>query len=141
MKALIADDEPFYLEWLDDFLTSKGIESVFVTNIEDAIEELSKENFRFMVVDLNIPVSAAFEGEVKVSTDILKTYPGLYLADYARNNGYRTRQVIVYSVHVNESIKEYVSKLYCTFIPKGRPSLLKDEIVEVLDYDPTEPEK
>lgn len=138
MKALIADDEPFYLEWLDDFLRTKGVESVFVTNIEDAVEALSNEDFRFIVVDLNIPVSAAFEGEVRVSTDLLKTYPGLFLADYARNNGYRTRQVIVYSVHVNEAIKEYVSKLYCTFIPKGRPVLLKDEIVGVLGYDPTE---
>ncbi len=139
-RVLIADDEPFYHEWLVDYLKGKGIDVDVAVNIESAVDMLSSVKYRFLVVDLSIPLNDTFLGKVKAFDAAIEEYPGLFIADFARNNGYRTRQVIVYSVHVSEVIQSYVRRLYCTYIPKGRPGLLKAEIEEVLSFDPSSPQ-
>ena len=136
VRVLIADDEPFYHEWLVDFLEKKDVDVDFAVNIEEAVEKLTSHNYRFIIVDLSIPLNDTFTGTLTATESVFLEYPGLYIADVARNNGYRTRQVIVYSVHISESIQEYVDRLYCTYIPKGRPASLKEEIEEVLSYSP-----
>lgn len=138
MRALIADDEPFYHEWLLDYLSNKNIDVDVAVNIETAIENISKCKYRFIVVDLSIPLNDTFLGTIRAFDPAIVEYPGLFIADYARNNGYRNRQVIVYSVHISEVIQDYVDRLYCTYIPKGRPGLLKTEIEAVLSFDPTQ---
>jgi CheY-like chemotaxis protein len=138
LKALIADDEPFYQEWLVDYLKTRHVEVDFAVNIESAIEQLTAHEYRFIIVDLSIPLNDKYLGTLRAFDSAIEEYPGLFIAHFARNNGYRTRQVIVYSVHVSEIIQAYVNKLYCRYIPKGRPGLLKAEIEEILSFDPTE---
>jgi hypothetical protein len=64
-------------------------------------------------------------------------YPGLYLAMTARRANYRERQVIVYSVHRLEEIERECRQIGCTYIAKGRPSIFKQELLDVLSFDPT----
>ena len=56
MKVLLADDEPFYLDWLVDYLESKSVEVEIATTVDDAIIKVANNSYRFIVVDLNIPV-------------------------------------------------------------------------------------
>jgi ActR/RegA family two-component response regulator len=134
---LIADDEPHYLEWLGDFLDSKGCDVEFHATVNDAYAALNQKSYRAVIVDLNIPVTGDLKSVVKAKGTIFENYPGLFLADFARNKGYRTRQVIVYSVHIVAAIEEVCKRLYCTYLAKGRPASFKDEILEVLSFDPT----
>jgi hypothetical protein len=45
--------------------------------------------------------------------------------------------VIVYSVHEVEAVSEECRRLYCDYIPKGRPSIFRQQIMDVLSNDPT----
>lgn len=136
MRALIADDEPHYLEWIEDFLAKKGIEVVYATTVREAIEALTETSFRFLLIDLNIPLDDAYAGEAKAEEEWFIRYPGLYAAYVARNSGYRSRQVIIYSVHLEDTVRTYLDKIRATHIPKGWPQDLKAEIERVLEYDP-----
>jgi CheY-like chemotaxis protein len=137
-KVLLADDEPFYLEWLDDFLTSKGIVVEYATSVDEAVSKLKSYSYRVVIVDLNIPMISAGGEYAKRLSGAYDTYPELYIANAARNAGYRTRQVIIYSVFSTKEIEEAASKLYCTFLTKMHPDDLKREIVHVLEYDPSQ---
>jgi len=136
-SVLLADDEPFYLEWLSDYLESKNVEVEYATTVDDAIKKMSETQYRFLIVDLNIPVISEPSKFSKDQIATYKSYPGLYIANTARNLGYRTRQVIVYSVFASREIEEAVGRLYCTYLTKGHPQDLKREVDEVLNYDPT----
>jgi CheY-like chemotaxis protein len=138
VKVLLADDEPFYLEWLDDFLTSKGIVVDYATSVDDAVGKLKNYKYRLVVVDLNIPMISAGGEYAKKLSGAYDTYPGLYIANAARNAGYRTKQVIIYSVFSTKEIEEAASRLYCTFLTKMHPDDLKREIERVLAFDPSE---
>ena len=142
---LIADDEPHYLEWLDDFLSSKGYRVEFYETVNRAYNALSQRLYRAVVVDLNIPATGSMRDVIGSKGPTYSQYPGLFLAEYARNRGHRTRQVIVYSVHEVEAVAAECRKLYCDYIPKGRPSIFRQQIMDVLLYDPTrdpkDPEK
>jgi hypothetical protein len=69
--------------------------------------------------------------------DVYTKFPGLFAARYARDKGYRDRQVIVYSVFQDAEVQKEIALLNCTYIIKGRPKAFKDELEEVLAYDPT----
>jgi hypothetical protein len=58
----------------------------------------------------------------------------------ARNRGYRDRQVVIYSVHRDAAVAEEAARLGCTYILKGRPKEIINELKEVVSYDPTDPE-
>lgn len=138
MKVLLADDEPFYLDWLVDYLESKGVEVEIATTVDDAILKVAKNSYRFIVVDLNIPILKDGSKYSKHITGAYSEYPGLYIANFARNAGYRTKQVIVYSVFNSAEIEAALSKIYCTYITKGHPIDMKREVDHVLQYDPTQ---
>ena len=138
---LIADDEPHYLEWLDDFLMSGGYKVEFYENVNKAYDALSLRLYRAVIVDLNIPVTGSLRDVIDKKGATYSQYPGLFLADFARNRGHRTRQVIVYSVHEVEAVADECRKLYCASIPKGRPSIFRKQIMDVLSYDPTKDPK
>jgi len=138
---LIADDEPHYLEWLDDFLSSKGYRVEFYETVNRAHAALSLRLYRAVIVDLNIPATGSLRDVIESKGATYTQYPGLFLADYARNRGHRTRQVIVYSVHEVEAVADECRKLYCDYIPKGRPSIFRQQIMDVLSYDPTKDPK
>ncbi len=136
--VLVVDDEPMFLDWLEDFLSSKNYKTKFITNVSDALNVVSTTRFRALVVDLNIPASADLIKAIEDKGAIFSQYRGLFVAEKARSSGYRDRQVIVYSVHSDEGVKEVADRLGVVYITKGRPHIFKAEIESVLEYDPTE---
>jgi CheY-like chemotaxis protein len=135
---LVLDDEPHFLIWLSDYLESKGYKIKFVTSIDEAFGEIKKYHYRAFVVDLNVPASEQFASTIERLGSVFVKYRGLFIAREARSLGYRDRQVIVYSVHLHDSIREICNKIGATYIAKGRPHLFKEEIDAVLAYDPTQ---
>ena len=71
-----------------------------------------------VIVDL-ICASGDLRQTIEARGPVLSEFPGLFIADFARNRGHRTRQVIVYSVHIVEAVAEECRKLYCTYVPKA----------------------
>lgn len=135
--ALIVDDEPHNIIWLSDYLEDIGFSVTMKTDVNQGIEEISKKSHRITIIDLNIPVFPPLSASVADKGDLYIKYPGLYAAWQARNSGYRDRQVVVYTVHRDTAIAEEANKLRCTYIMKGRPKMLKEEIEEILSYDPS----
>jgi CheY-like chemotaxis protein len=137
-SIIIMDDEPYNLEWLFDFLEAKGFEVMTTSNVTEAIDLISTDIYRAVILDLNVPVPPEAMASVSKLGGAYLKYPGLYVAREARNKGYRDRQVIIYSVHRDAEVSEEAAKLGCNYILKGRPIELKHEILSVVEYDPTD---
>jgi CheY-like chemotaxis protein len=138
-KVLVLDDEPHVLEWLQEYLESKGCQVVFAVNIQEAVQAInSGHEFRMMILDLNVPASGEFSEILKSKGPAFENYRGLYIAEQARTMGYRGPQVIVYSVHDLDEIRLVTERIGVTYVTKGRPRAFKSEIDNVLSYDPTE---
>jgi CheY-like chemotaxis protein len=132
---LIADDEPYNLEFVVDFLEILKYKSVVAENVDKAVLRLQECRFRAIIADLSIPLLS--QQSLLTGRDLLfQKYPGLVVADYARNHGHTGRQVVVYSVHDDLQVRELAVKLGFTYLLKGRPRIFKEEIKEVLSYDP-----
>jgi CheY-like chemotaxis protein len=59
-KIFILDDEPMFLDWIEDFTESLGFSANFLTSVNDAYEEINKstiDEYSALVLDLNVPVS------------------------------------------------------------------------------------
>lgn len=134
---LLMDDEIFNIQWLIDFLEAKDFEIISMSDADGAIKEVSKEIYRALVLDLNVPISSPPQAGPGTKKAVYQKYPGLHVAWYARNMGYRDRQVIIYTVHRDPEVEQEAQNLGCTYILKGRPTELKEEIMHVLSYDPT----
>lgn len=137
LKVLIADDEPFYQEWLSDFLESKGVEVEYAYTVDEAVRKLLNTKYRVVIVDLNIPMDAGEGSYSKKLSGAYDKYPGLYIAHAARNAQYRSKQVIIYSVFSSKEIEGSAEKIYCTYLTKMQPDDLRTELDDVLSYDPT----
>ncbi len=135
--VVIIDDEIHNMTWMLDYLHSRGFDTITASNANEAVEVLDNKIYRAVIVDLNIPVVDPLYAAVMVKGDIYGRFPGLYVAYYARNKGYRDRQVVIYSVHRDPSVSEEASRLGCTYIIKGRPREIKRELDEVVGFDPT----
>jgi len=135
---LVVDDEPYYLSWLFDFIESFEYSYEKATTVQEALELLEKNQYRVVIADLNIPASEQLEPVLRQKGDIYKRYPGLFVADYARNHHHTGRQVIVYSVHDSGEVRTETQRLQCTYLLKGRPRTFKEEIKDVISYDPLE---
>ncbi len=138
-QVLILDDEPHMLEWLIEYLKAKDLDVVFATNLREAVNLLdtSERKFRFLILDLNVPDTGELVNVLAEKGKVYENYRGLYVAEFARNIGYRGRQVIVYSVHDLDEVRLVIDKLGVTYVTKGRPRVFKQEIEDVLSYDPT----
>lgn len=136
-KILIMDDEPANVMWLSDYLEDSGFDVDMEVDVNSGVNSLKNNSYRFAIIDLNIPVFPPLSAAAVEMGDIYQTYPGLYAAMSARTMGYRDRQIVVYTVHRDPGIAEETRKLGCTYIMKGRPKMLKDEIKEILSYDPS----
>lgn len=124
--ALIVDDEPEYLGWVADFFRSIGIRAEFALTISDAVDCMSRQKYELLLIDMNIPAGAASVDEIsKNRSDLVGRYPGIALAFYARNNGYREFQVIAYTVHDDDTADAELQRLNCRYVLKGRPDVLK----------------
>ncbi len=137
-EAVIIDDEMHNMLWLVDYLEGKEFKVHRRDNLNSAIELIDREIFRFLVIDLNIPMLPPLARAVSEKGAIYAKFPGLYAAYHARNRGYRDRQVIIYSVHRDTEASRIAAKLLCTYVLKGRPKEIKKEIEAVLSYDPTD---
>jgi CheY-like chemotaxis protein len=134
---VLIDDEQHHVLWMIDYLESKNYKVIRPRHVGSALDYIESEIYRALIIDLNIPVSPPFDNAIRQRGGAYAKYPGLFLAERARNRGYRDRQVVIYSVHRDAEVLEEVAKLGATYILKGRPHMIKEEIDEVLSYDPT----
>lgn len=133
---LIADDEPEHIEFLIDYLTSKGYAVTFAKNGEEAIRACEKTKHRAYIIDLNIPLGEWNPGPDPSPT--YKKYPGLHIIRAARTQGNSGARVVAYSAHYNDDISTEIDRLYCEYIVKGRARELKDAIAEIMATDPVQ---
>jgi CheY-like chemotaxis protein len=132
---LLADDEPYNLQWIIDWIESLKLKTVVAENVDSAIQQLQEARFRTVVADLSIPLLPP-QRLLQGMDPLFSRYPGLVVADYARNHDHTARQVVVYSVHDDPLIRPISEKLGFTYILKGRPRILKIELGDILKYDP-----
>ncbi|MBU6358184.1 MAG: response regulator [Rhodospirillales bacterium] len=135
--VIIVDDELHNMTWMVDYLESEELVVEVSSNANEALEAINGRVCRALIVDLNIPVLPPLEDAVSGKGPVYAQYPGLYIAQAARNIGYRDRQVIIYSVHKDPTVAEEARRLGCTYILKGRPREIKQELLAVLAFDPT----
>ena len=135
--VLILDDEVYNLRWMIEFFEDKGLNVRTFSDANSIVKEIQREIFRCLVLDLNVPVKPPLDKDAKERGDIFRRYPGLFIASLARNSGYRGKQVVIYSVHKEEAVEVEAKKISCTYIRKGRPREMKEELQDILSYDPT----
>lgn len=135
--VIVVDDELQNVLWMVDWFDSNGFYVQVAPNVNEALERVEEEIYRALVVDLNIPVLEPLDEAVRELGSVYIRYPGLFIANRARNRGYRDRQVIIYSVHKDPEVIEEAKRLGCTYIIKGRPREIKTELDRVLSFDPT----
>lgn len=135
--AIIIDDEPYNVSWIVDFLEASRLKVITASNVNRAIEVVERDIYRFLLIDLNIPVFEPFRIALAQRGGAYAKFPGLFIAERARNRGYRGRQVVIYSVHRDAEVEAETKKLGCTYILKGRPKEIKEEMLSVLSFDPT----
>jgi len=136
--VLLMDDELYNVQWIIDFLESEGYAVQCASNADEALEAIAKEVYRAAILDLNVPIHSRSIKGFPYENSVYQKYPGLFVALQARNRGYRDRQVVIYTVHRDEEVAAQADVLSCTYILKGRPLELKEELRSVLSYDPTE---
>jgi CheY-like chemotaxis protein len=136
--VLLADDEPEHLDWLIDYLSAKGLQTIVATTVKDAIEQVEKGAYRAYLIDLNIPLGGWIP-TVTVGSQTYDDYHGLYVLKLVRSQGNPGNRVIAYSAHQNEPIIASIRRLYCGYIVKGKPRELKDEIENLLKRPPKSP--
>lgn len=134
---LLMDDELFNVQWLIDFLEAQEYGVVTFANADEALQAISQKTYRAAILDLNVPMVSEPQPGPQTDNSVYRRYPGLYVAWHARNKGYRGRQVVIYTVHRDEEVSGEAESLGCTYIVKGRPRDLKEEIARVLSHDPT----
>ena len=135
---MMLDDEMYNLTWMLDYIYSKGFNVAPASSANEAVNLIDSEIFRVAIIDLNVPLLPPLDGAAAEVGDVYAKYPGLYVARHARNRGYRDRQVVIYSVHRDEAVADEANKLRCTYILKGRPKELKQELDAILSFDPTD---
>lgn len=136
--VVLIDDELHNLTWLSDYIESLNLKIVTAGDLNTALKIVESEIYRALIIDLNIPVASPFYDALAQRGGAYAKFPGLFVAERARNTGYRDRQVVIYSVHRDPEVSAEAEKLGCTYILKGRPKDVKDEILRVLSYDPTD---
>jgi CheY-like chemotaxis protein len=135
--VLIIDDEPFNTEWLTDYFTARKFEVVHAEDLQSALDALEHTRYRYVVVDLSIPVSPVLAQPLaSLGTEFFR-YPGLMAARRARTTGHNSFQVVVYSVHDSNDVDSYAGLIDCRYILKGRPKELKEHVESTIRRTPT----
>lgn len=136
--VMLLDDEIYNVSWMMDYLYSKDINVIPAVTANEAIDIINEEIYRALIIDLNVPLLPPLDAAAAAFGEVYVKYPGLYVARMARNRGYRDRQVIIYSVHRDQAVTVETKKLRCTYILKGRPKEMKEELASVISFDPTD---
>jgi len=135
--VLIIDDEPFNTEWLTDYFTARKFEVTHAEDLQSALDSLEHTRYRYVVVDLSIPISPVLAQPLaSLGTEFFR-YPGLMAARRARTTGHNSFQVIVYSVHDSTDVDSYTGLIDCRYILKGRPRELKEHVESTIHRKPT----
>lgn len=128
-KILIIDDEPVYAEWLFEFVENLDGTYQTYSNYGDALKAIGNGvKFDLIVVDMNIPSDGTHR---RHNGPLYDKYPGLAFARDARDLGYPPKSVIIYTVHIDEEIKEIADTLGVQYIIKSRPKILKKAITDI----------
>ncbi|WP_323086636.1 hypothetical protein [Providencia alcalifaciens] len=134
-KIFILDDEPMFLDWIEDYSESLGVTIKFITSVNKAYEILNTSDnneFAALVIDLNVPTSPELDSILQQKELVYQKYRGLFIAQQARTKGISGNKIIVYSVHDYPEIDVMCKRLNVTYIPKGRAKALKDRLVSIL---------
>lgn len=140
-NILVFDDEPEYLQWLEDLFESLGYSTRFVTNLRDALDALNEGEYRLIVVDMNVPGLDAIDPKILKSYPLANKYPGIALAVAARNKSYGAHSVIAYTVHDDEAADKELKRLHCRYVLKGRPDAFRRVIEASLKPAPVSGKK
>lgn len=130
-RFLVVDDEYEHIEFLPDFLKAKGFQVDVASNAAEAIEYADKNKYRGYLIDLNIPLGGY--KTTRALTNIQEDYVGLRVIQEIRTQGVAGLQVVAYSAHENDAIKNEIDRLGCQYIVKGRVRDLKDHIKFMID--------
>ncbi len=134
-RVFILDDEPMFLDWIEDYLESFDYEVEFYTSINDAYHNLLKSDindYDAFLFDLNVPASAELESVIKGKPEVFHAFKGLFIAQQARTLGVPGRKIIVYSVHDDAKVDEFCGRLGATYLQKGRAKLLKEKLFSLI---------
>lgn len=134
-KIFILDDEPMFLDWIDDFAASIGFSVDFLTSINEAHEKLKiteVNDYAALIIDLNVPASSELESILEQKPKVFQDFRGLFIAQQARTKGVSGSKIIVYSVHDKPEVEEMCSRLSISYIPKGRARALKEKLTSIL---------
>lgn len=131
-NILLLDDELTSMTWMLDYLYSLDFDVETARNANDGYDLASKQKFDAVIIDLNVPLTPPLSSIAESLDPVYLKFPGLLVAREARNKGHKGRQVIIYTVHREAEIKEISEKLGCTYIIKGRPIEIKDELERIL---------
>ena len=134
-EIFIADDEPIYLGFLIDYLTSQKYKIKLAETADDAITVAAANDYRAYVVDLNIPASNALKATAS-KKDLEESFPGISIARAILTSGVSPRKVLIYSVHLTDALHAEIGRLGVEYVQKGRPRNIKDALNRVLSYDP-----
>jgi CheY-like chemotaxis protein len=134
--VLVLDDEPEYLQWVEDYLESLGLKTEFVTSLPAALKRIQEKDYRLVLVDMNVPGKDVIDARVLKSYPLAAKYPGIALAAAARNKGYGAHSVVAYTVHDDEAADKQLKKMYCRYVLKGRPQAFKKVITSSLKPAP-----
>ena len=134
-EIFIADDEPIYLGFLIDYLTSQNYQIKLTETADDAISVAAANDYRAYVVDLNIPASNALKATAS-KKDLEESFPGISIARAILTSGVSPRKVLIYSVHLTDALHAEIGRLGVEYVQKGRPRNIKDALNRILSYDP-----
>ena len=131
-SILLLDDELSSMTWMLDYLYSLDFDVDTASNANDAFELARNQKYDAAILDLNVPLMPPLDGIAEKLDPVYLKFPGLIVAREARNKGHKGRQIIIYTVHRESEIKDIADKLDCTYIIKGRPIEIKDELERIL---------
>lgn len=134
-EIFIADDEPIYLGFLIDYLSSQNYQIKLTETADDAISVAAANDYRAYVVDLNIPASNALKATAS-KKDLEESFPGISIARAILTSGVSPRKVLIYSVHLTDALHAEIGRLGVEYVQKGRPRNIKDALNRILSYDP-----
>src|ERR1051326_4871217 len=98
-KILLVDDEPEHLDWLVDYIDSKGFKTTIVTNVKEAIEAAERVSYRAFIIDLNIPFGGWTPPNNFQVGATYDEYHGLHILKFVRTQGNAGVRVLAYLAH------------------------------------------
>lgn len=131
-SILLLDDELSGMMWMLDYLYYLGFEVDTAGNANDAYALAGDKKYHAAIIDLNVPLVPPLDKIADNLDPLYLKFPGLVVAREARNKGHKGRQIIIYTAHREAEIRDISEKLGCTYIIKGRPIEIKDELERIL---------